>query len=362
MRKQLLLDFVEIKPKLMDINALVHCFKVISKDLKLMIMDIDYKDSHSQAVLNILYFDKSHIAVTVFKKMQSAALNCLVNLPELQLIKLEEKICEEFGWTNCTGQILLDRCLFPCENQIESTGRSFTLLNHTKDKADLHKDLTLIHKQRTKYHTLAIYDSPKLPRFLTLDNFIQVSDSDEYDKFTIDLVSQAVQSIEKPTEVLIIGGGDFLSAIFLIDNYNVSRITIVELDEGVVDCTKKYFKYAKNVDQLIGLGRIEIVIDEGSRFLQRERDAGRTFDCVIIDNISFEGEEFYSIFCSEFYSVLNKVIRPGGSFSQGVSCGFMKLDWENMVMNAGFTGLRVVPSYMPEKRDAVIIVNALKVG
>lgn len=102
---------------------------------------------------------------------------------------------------------------------------------------------------------------------MLLDGNIQIKESGK-DNYTEDMTREVVLPNSNYKNVLIIGGGDLLIAGYILEKFPfVEKVVVCELDERVVRVTEKYFGLPRNIDQAVKDKRLEIVFEEGSKFI-----------------------------------------------------------------------------------------------
>jgi len=114
--------------------------------------------------------------------------------------------------------------------------------------------------------------------------------------------------------------------------------------------TKKYFKGFDAVENLIKEGKLNVVFDDGAKFLKIRKNEGVKYDGIIIDNSDvfiFDGPAA-SLFTEEFYQNIHDCLKKGAVFSQQVSDENVKEKWEKMVKSVGFTDISYIYSSTPE--------------
>jgi len=123
--------------------------------------------------------------------------------------------------------------------------------------------------------------------------------------------------------VLIVGGGDLVIATKILKEHPfVQKVTVCEIDQRVVEVTKKYFSFADIVEQEITSGRLEVVIESGATYLKQlyedPKNHGK-LGGVIVDCTDFalnEDSLSSELFTPEFYSEIFHLLESGGGFSQ----------------------------------------------
>lgn len=132
-------------------------------------------------------------------------------------------------------------------------------------------------KKQTKFQTLEILDTYDFGRVMLLDGKVMLTEVDEFIYHEM-MVHPAVLLHPSPKRVLIIGGGDGGIVRELVKYKEIERIVLVDLDDEVIEASKRFFPQLS-----LGLkdSRVEIKIEEGSRFVKREKEK---FDIVYIDS------------------------------------------------------------------------------
>ena len=355
MGSHLMLDFVNITS--IDLNNFSEVDNLLTKcivDCKATIVSQMFKQFEPQG-LSILYLlSESHFSIHTWPELGSCAIDFYHcgDTARSRMMVAEEILCSFFGWENCSGSILIDR-----------GATRQTLLNNYYHSSTLFKNFELLHREKTEFQDLRVYDTKEMGRVLCLDGMIQISDQ-LVDNYTVDLSRLIVQKQVRYDNLLIIGGGDMVIPNYLIKNkdFNIGKVTVVEIDEMVVANTKKYFKGFEETEKFISDGKLEIIFADGAKYLNNMKELGVTFDGIIIDNADvfiFDGPA-KSLFTNEFYANINSCLKKGASFSQQVSDEKVKAKWECMVKCVGFREISVIYSSTPEYSVALPIASAKK--
>jgi spermidine synthase len=351
-----MLDFINISS--IDLNNLEEVDKLLTKtivDCKATIESKQIKQFEPQG-LSILYLlSESHFSIHTWPELRSCAIDFYHCGPTAhkRMQCAEEILCSFFGWENCSGSILIDR----------GAARQ-TMLNNYYHSSTLFKNLKLLHREKTEYQDLRVYESKDLGKVLSLDGMIQITDH-LADSYTVDLCRLIVQKGIRYENLLIIGAGDMLSPNYLLTNkdYNIGKVTVVEIDERVFQNTKKFFPNCmENIENFVNQGRLEIIFADGAKLLKEMKLKGFTFDGIIIDNSDvfiFEGPAS-SLFTNEFYSNIYTCLKKGAAFSQQVSDERVKTKWEAMVKTVGFREISVIYSSSPQYSVMLPIAAATK--
>ncbi|MEW5919495.1 MAG: polyamine aminopropyltransferase [Bacillota bacterium] len=162
---------------------------------------------------------------------------------------------------------------------------------------------TLLHR-RTAYQEIAVLDTLQCGRMLVLDGMVQTSVADEF--FYHEMITHVpLRTHPAPCSVLVIGGGDG-GVVREISRYpQVEKITLVEIDAGVVEAARRYLP---EISYALDDPRLEIVYQDGREYIFAQKDA---FDVVIVDSTEpvaiAEG-----LFGTPFYQGVFHALKEGG--------------------------------------------------
>ena len=292
--------------------------------------------------LSILYLlSESHFSIHTWPETKSCAIDfyhCGANA-EGRLRKAEEILCNGFGWKSCTSSILIHRGV-----------KSQHLMNVYDHSATLFKNFNYVHREKSEYQDIRVYDTETMGRIMVLDGMIQITNQLE-DNYTVDLTRSVVSHGENYEHVLLIGAGDMIIPTYLLEKYpNIKKITVCEIDERVVEVVKKFFTMSSLVRESIETGRLEVVYMDGAEFVKKCVERAVKFNAVIIDNtdVYLENAVSKSLFTVEFYRNIYNCLDLGSAFSQQVSDEKCKKEFEKMVLQAGFSDISYIYSNTPE--------------
>ncbi len=174
---------------------------------------------------------------------------------------------------------------------------------HPELQAGIRMD-RLIHRGRTEFQSVLIFDNDLLGRVLILDDVVQTTARDEFIYHEM-LAHVPLFALEDPHEVLIIGGGDG-GCLEEVLKHPVHRVTMIELDQGVVDLARRHLGMI--CGQAFDDPRTELRIEDGAKFLAGTE---RRFDLIIVDSTDPVGPGEV-LFSPEFYGHCRRCLRPTG--------------------------------------------------
>ncbi|KEG02221.1 spermidine synthase, putative [Plasmodium vinckei vinckei] len=162
----------------------------------------------------------------------------------------------------------------------------------------------IIYQGKSKYQNVIVFDSTTYGRVLILDGVIQLTEKDEFAYH--EMMAHIPMNVGKDAKnVLIVGGGDGGIIRELCKYKHIENIDICEIDEMVIDVSKKYFK-----DISCGYEdkRVNVFIEDASKFLE---NVTNTYDVIIVDSSDPIGPA-ESLFNQNFYEKLYNALKPNG--------------------------------------------------
>lgn len=163
----------------------------------------------------------------------------------------------------------------------------------------------MIFHEKTPYWDLSIFENKIFGRVLALDGIIQLTENDEYAYHEM-MVHVPLLAHPNPKSVLIVGGGDGGILRETLKHKNLETIIQVEIDETVIDLSKKHFP--KVSDGAYENPRERLVIQDAAKFVKETQER---FDCIIVDSNDPEGPAKV-LFTEEFYGDCKKILKSGG--------------------------------------------------
>ncbi len=156
---------------------------------------------------------------------------------------------------------------------------------------------------KTKYQDLEIYETMGFGKLLVIDGTVQLVEKGER-SYHEPLVHPVMLTHPNPRRVLIIGGGDG-GALREVLKYDVDRVVMVEIDEGVVEACREHLGIDEGAFED---PRAEIIIGDGVDYL---RDTDERFDVIIVDSTDPVGPAKMLFSEGFFRSAFEKISDPG---------------------------------------------------
>ncbi len=163
----------------------------------------------------------------------------------------------------------------------------------------------VLYDSQTDHQRLRVLENTKFGRVLTLDGVVQTTSSDEFIYHEM-LAHVPILAHGSAKRVLIIGGGDGGMAREVLRHASVEHVTMVEIDAGVVDFSKKYLPSLS--DGAFDDPRLDLVITDGAAFV---KETERKFDVAIIDSTDPIGPGEV-LFTDTFYDHVKSCLNDNG--------------------------------------------------
>lgn len=348
MGNHLICDFNNVTS--VDLNDYVKLDQLLREALshtQVSILSSTFKQFEPQGVTILYLLAESHFSIHTWPELKCCAIDFYHcgdrSLDNLKLA--EEKLCDLFGWENCTSNMFLKR-----------GGVSSYLTNAFLDKTEILHNVKYLHREKSEFQEIRVYDTLAMGRVLVLDGAVQISSNSlgDHDNYTIDM-SRLVLDVEKIYEhVVIIGGGDLPIAAHILQKYPlVKKLTVCEIDDRVVEVTKKFFQIGEVCQKEINNGRLEVVISGGAPYMEKLLEEGHeaSVGAVIIDCTDFalnDNSIAAELFTPKFYQSINKLLLPGAGFSQQITKPYYQEAFKERAGQGNFSDVRFYNSLTPE--------------
>ncbi len=163
----------------------------------------------------------------------------------------------------------------------------------------------VLYDSATEHQRLRVFENARFGRVLTLDDVVQTTEGDNFIYHEM-LTHVPILAHGSAREILIIGGGDGGMAREALRHESVARVTMVEIDAGVVEFSRQYLPTLSN--GAFEDPRLDLVINDGAVFM---RETERRFDVIIVDSTDPIGPGEV-LFTDHFYGHAKRALNPGG--------------------------------------------------
>ncbi len=185
----------------------------------------------------------------------------------------------------------------------------------------------LLYDSQTEHQRLRVFRNARFGKVLTLDGVVQVTEADNFVYHEM-LTHVPLLAHGAARRIAIVGGGDGGMARAALDHTAVERVTMIEIDAGVVEFSKTYLPEISR--GAFDDPRLELVIADGAAFMQESGDA---FDVIIVDSTDPVGPGEV-LFTDTFYGHARTRLTEGGILVTQNGVPFMQPDELTSTMRA----------------------------
>ena len=156
----------------------------------------------------------------------------------------------------------------------------------------------------SEFQRIDIFDSKEFGRFLALDGYMMLTEKDEfiYHEMIVHVPMAVHPNVKK---VLVIGAGDGGVIRELCRYETIETIDMVEIDELVVEVSKKYLP---TTACCFDDPRLQIYYQDGLKFVRGKENE---YDLIIVDSTDPFGPG-EGLFTKEFYGNCYKALKEDG--------------------------------------------------
>ena len=165
----------------------------------------------------------------------------------------------------------------------------------------------VLHEVKTEHQHLVIFENNFWGTVLILDGIFQLTTRDEFIYHEM-MAHVPLMAMERPKNVLIIGGGDGGILREVLKHPSVKKATLVEIDREVIDTSVKFFP--KIGAKAFKDPRTNVVIDDGMAFVANSTER---FDAVIVDSSEPVGPSAV-LHSKKFFGHCRNLLVDGGAF------------------------------------------------
>lgn len=197
----------------------------------------------------------------------------------------------------------------------------------------------MIYKGKSKYQKIEIFENETFGRYLRLDRGIQTCESDEY-LYHEPLVHVPMIAHPNPKNVLIVGGGDGGVLKQVLKHNTVKKVDMVELDEEVINVSKKYLK--KIHENSFENKKSNIIIDDGIEYMKKTKNK---YDVIILDLTDPDTEIVSFLYTTNFYDLVKSKLKKGGIVSIQTEVPYMVANVHVRILKTLMKSFKIVRPY-----------------
>lgn len=164
----------------------------------------------------------------------------------------------------------------------------------------------ILYTGKTRYQSIALYESEQFGKILVLDGCIQVIESDEY-HYHEPMVHIPLLMHRNPEHICIIGGGDGGILREVCKYQMVKTIDMVELDGEVIQFSQKYLPEISN--GCFADARLSLTIGDGRSYIE---NVTKHYDVIIMDMTDPFGPSVM-LYTKEFFKAVKERLKNSES-------------------------------------------------
>lgn len=161
-----------------------------------------------------------------------------------------------------------------------------------------------LYSGQSDFQRIDVFDSREFGRILTLDGYIMLTEKDEY--IYHEMITHVPMAVHpNARRILVIGGGDGGVVRELVRYDTVEHIDLIEIDELVVEVSKKYLPQTAC---RLNDPRLQIHYEDGLKYTRSHENE---YDIILVDSTDpfGPGED---LFTKEFYGNCFKALKEDG--------------------------------------------------
>lgn len=162
-----------------------------------------------------------------------------------------------------------------------------------------------LYDNKSPYQRVEVYNTYAFGKMLTLDGMVMCTEEDEFVYHEM-IAHVPMVTHPDPRDILVIGGGDGGTVRELLKHPGVKTITLVEIDEKVIEASTRYFPFMASSFKN---SKVQVIIKDGIEYV-RKCESG-AFDLVIIDSNDPIGPA-EGLFSEDFYHEVHRILRKQG--------------------------------------------------
>ena len=160
---------------------------------------------------------------------------------------------------------------------------------------------------KSKYQKIEILDSVCMGKVMLLDDKLMLTDKDEF--YYHEVIAHTSLSIHpNPKKIIVIGGGDGGTIREVFKYKTVEEIELVEIDEEVINLSKKYFpEVACDLDN----PKLKIKVNDAIEYIKNVKE--RSCDVILCDSTDPLGFAL-GLISKEHYKNSSKALKEDGIY------------------------------------------------
>ncbi len=168
-------------------------------------------------------------------------------------------------------------------------------------------EVTLLHREKSPFQEIEIFEHAAFGRLLVLDGYIQASQADEFIYHEMALQVPLLGRPRQDCSVLIIGGGDGGALREALVHDFVTEVTMVEIDRRVIELSAQYLGIQGDYAD----PRAELILENAGDVVRAMKQSGERYDVIVLDLTEPVGPSA-NLFTEEFLTDLVSIVSESG--------------------------------------------------
>jgi spermidine synthase len=181
-----------------------------------------------------------------------------------------------------------------------------------------YKVKSILYSGQSRFQRIDILDTHEYGKMLVLYGSVMFTDKDEFVYHEM-LAHVPFYCSAGAKRALVIGGGDGHTVRELLKHSSISSVTLVDIDEMVIERCKEFFPESKSA---LEDPRVDIVFADGAEYVKEASDA---FDLVLLDSAD-PVPPADVLFKKEFFADCKKLLADGGILAAQTESPFYNPD------------------------------------
>lgn len=183
----------------------------------------------------------------------------------------------------------------------------------------------ILYHEKSEYQDVLVFENKDYGRVLVLDDCFMLSDKDEH-MYHKAITHYGVSNCKSSDlNILVVGAGDggVVRDLLTTHKDKVEKVTMVEIDQAVIDVSKKFFP---KVSSHLNDSKLDLKVEDALKYIDDAPDS--LFDLVICDSTDPVGFAA-GLIEEDFYLKIKRVLNDDGVFvAQSGSKFFMNEELE----------------------------------
>lgn len=163
----------------------------------------------------------------------------------------------------------------------------------------------VLYRKKSDYQLTQVLDTYAYGKMLTIDNMVMCTERDEFVYHEM-LTHIAMQTHPNPKKILVIGGGDGGTVRELLRYEDVEQVTMVEIDENVIEASKQHLP---TLSSAFDHPKLQLLIYDGIKYLKD--CTSEEFDLIIVDGSDPKGPA-EGLFGEAFFKDVHRCLKSDG--------------------------------------------------